>query len=30
MIAVLADRDEYLGILVQQQGKMKGPGEVKV
>jgi len=30
MIAMLTDRDEYLGLPVQQQGKTKGPGEVKV
>jgi hypothetical protein len=30
MIAMLADRFEYLGLPVEQQGKTKGPGEVKV
>jgi len=30
MIAMLNDRDEYLGLPVQQQGNMKGSGEVKV
>jgi len=30
MIAMFADRDEYLGLSVQQQGKTKGSGEVKV
>jgi len=30
MIAMLANRDEYLGLPVQQQDKTKGPVEVKV